>query len=86
MAIDRTSKFAYVELHQKAGKMAAAAFLCNLIAAVPYRIHIMLTQSHGLHANHCRATDNGFQFPNHQRHIHASERLCCTNGVRGFIL
>ena len=25
VAIDRTSKFAYVELHQKAGKMAAAA-------------------------------------------------------------
>ena len=27
VAIDRTSKFAYVELHPKAGKMAAAAFL-----------------------------------------------------------
>ena len=52
VAIDRTSKFAFVELHQKAGKMAAAAFLRNLIAAVPYRLHIVLT-------------DNGIQFTNH---------------------
>ncbi len=45
VAIDRTSKFAYVELHPKAGKMAAAAFLRNLIAAVPYRVHIVLTDN-----------------------------------------
>ena len=62
VAIDRTSKFAFVELHQKAGKMAAAAFLRNLIAAVPYRIHIILT-------------DNGIQFTNHERHIHAFEHI-----------
>lgn len=36
VAIDRTSKFAYAELHEKAGKMAAAKFLPNLVAAVPY--------------------------------------------------
>lgn len=40
VAIDRTSKFAYVELHQKAGKMAAAQFLRNLIASLPYAIHM----------------------------------------------
>ena len=62
VAIDRTSKFAYVELHQKAGKMAAAAFLRNLIAAVPYRLHIVLT-------------DNGIQFTNHDRHIYAFEHI-----------
>jgi transposase InsO family protein len=62
VAIDRTSKFAFVELHQKAGKMAAAAFLRNLIAAVPYRLHIVLT-------------DNGIQFTNHERHIHAFEHI-----------
>jgi hypothetical protein len=43
VAIDRTSKFAFVELHQKAGKMAAAAFPRNLIAAVPGRLQIALT-------------------------------------------
>ena len=35
VSIDRTSKFVFVKLHHKAGKMAAAAFLRNLIAAVP---------------------------------------------------
>ena len=43
VAIDRTSKFAFVELHQKARKMAAAAFPRNLIAAVPCRLQIALT-------------------------------------------
>ena len=62
VAIDRTSKFAFVELHKKAGKMVAAAFLRNLIAAVPYRLHIVLT-------------DNGIQFTNHERHIHAFEHI-----------
>jgi tRNA1(Val) A37 N6-methylase TrmN6 len=45
VAIDRTSKFAYVELHERAGKMIAAKFLRNLIAAVPYRIHTILTDN-----------------------------------------
>lgn len=62
VAIDRTSKFAFVEQHQKAGKMAAAAFLLNLIAAVPYRLNIVLT-------------DIGIQFINHDRRIHAFEHI-----------
>jgi transposase InsO family protein len=49
VAIDRTSKFAVVELVEKADMRAAAAFLEALIAAVPYRIHTVLT-------------DNGIQF------------------------
>jgi transposase-like protein len=43
VAIDRTSKFAYVELHPKATAAVSGAFLRNLIAAVPYRIHTVLT-------------------------------------------
>lgn len=42
---DRTSNFAFAELYTKAGKMNAAQFLRNLIAAVPYTIHIVLTDS-----------------------------------------
>jgi len=45
VAIDRTSKFAYVELHERAGKMVAAQFLRNFIAVVPYEIHTILTPS-----------------------------------------
>lgn len=51
VAIDRTSKFAFVELHQKAEKMVAAQFLRNLILALPYRGHTVLT-------------NNGVQFAN----------------------
>src|SRR6202046_1922384 len=39
VAIDRTSKFALVDLVERADMMAAAAFLQALVAAVPYRIH-----------------------------------------------
>src|SRR6266511_5410126 len=35
VAIDRTSKFAFTELHEKATRRVAAAFLRNLINAVP---------------------------------------------------
>src|SRR6476620_5092438 len=45
VAIDRTSKFAYAELHEKYGKMEAAQFLRNLIATVPYKIHRILTDN-----------------------------------------
>lgn len=43
MAIDRTSKFAFVQLHEKATQRIAAAFLHDLVAAVPYTIHTVLT-------------------------------------------
>ena len=49
VAIDRTSKFAYVELHDKSDRQISTAFLHNLIKAVPYKIHTILT-------------DNGIQF------------------------
>ena len=37
VATDRTSKFAYTELHEKATRRVAADFLRNLIKAVPIR-------------------------------------------------
>src|SRR3712207_2012077 len=39
VAIDRTTKFAFVQLGEKANRVTASAFLVALIAAVPYRIH-----------------------------------------------
>lgn len=53
VAIDRTSKFAYAELHPKATRVIAKDFLCNLVVAVPYTIHTILT-------------DNGIQFAKRQ--------------------
>ena len=49
VAIDRTSKFAYVEVADRANTMTAAAFVDALAEAVPYDIHTILT-------------DNGIQF------------------------
>ena len=49
VAIDRTSKFAFAQLVGKATTATARAFLDALVAAVPYRIEIVLT-------------DNGIQF------------------------
>jgi len=49
VAIDRTSKFAVVQLVKKTGRTSASAFLMKVIEAVPYKIHTVLT-------------DNGIQF------------------------
>lgn len=48
VAIDRTSKFAYVELHEKATTRVAADFLLHLVEAVPCKIHTVLTDN-GIH-------------------------------------
>ena len=49
VAIDRTSKFAFVELHENSRTATSRDFLLRLIEAVPYKIHTVLT-------------DNGIQF------------------------
>src|SRR5271168_1871891 len=48
VAIDRTSKFAFAELHARATTRVAADFLRALIQAVPYRVHTILTDN-GIH-------------------------------------
>lgn len=72
VGIDRTSKFAFVRLVEKAGKMNAAQFLRDLIAAVPYRLHTILT-------------DNGIQFTNRKKDTYAFEhifdRVCRENDI-----
>ena len=72
VAIDRTSRFVYVELSEKQGKMQAAQFLRNLIEKVPYKIHTILM-------------DNGVQFTNHARNHktlpHIFDRVCEENGI-----
>ena len=45
VAIDRTSKFAFVEVHEKVARRTAADFLRHLIAAIPYKIHTVLTDN-----------------------------------------
>ncbi|MGA7323848.1 MAG: IS481 family transposase [Rhodomicrobium sp.] len=45
VAIDRTSKFAFAQLHEKATRAVAADFLRALIAVAPYKIHTVLTDN-----------------------------------------
>ncbi len=45
VAIDRVSKFAFAELHERASRRIAADFLRRLIERVPYRIHTVLTDN-----------------------------------------
>ena len=45
VAIDRTSKFAFVELHEQVTRRMAGDFLRRLIAAVPYKVHTVLTDN-----------------------------------------
>jgi transposase InsO family protein len=72
VAIDRTSKFAFVRLEKRAGKMEAAQFLRDLLQALPYRIHTVLT-------------DNGIQFTNRaldaRAFAHIFDRVCSENGI-----
>ena len=77
VAIDRTSKFAYAELHDKAKRQTASDFLKALIKAVPYKIHTVLT-------------DNGIQFADLPKNRmgptalwggHMFDRVCADHGI-----
>ncbi|BBC01187.1 hypothetical protein AB7M56_004804 [Bradyrhizobium elkanii] len=45
MAVDRTAKYAFARLVRKATGAAARAFLEELVAAIPYQIHTVLTDN-----------------------------------------
>src|SRR6476620_13690 len=77
VAIDRTSKFAFTQLVEKANRVTASAFLVALIKAVPYKIHTVLT-------------DNGIQFrlppryadgPTARWSTHMFAMRCRENGI-----
>ena len=71
-AIDRTSKFAFAELHKRMTRPVAVEFLRHLLAAVPYKIHTILT-------------DNGIQFANRATDRSAFpllfDRICAKHGI-----
>ena len=86
VAIDRTSEFAFIELHEKATTRVAGDFLRALIQTVPYKIHTVLTDN-GIHfttpGNVCSAAadiriamDQGELF-----RAHAFEYACAQNYI-----
>ena len=78
LAIDRVSKFTYVEFREHAGKMEGSAFLRNVVAAFPYKIHKVLT-------------DNGMAFADLPKNRegptrrflgqHVFDRVCLEHGI-----
>ena len=78
LAIDRVSKFTYVEFHEHAGKIEGTAFLKNVVAAFPYKIHTVLT-------------DNGMAFADLPKNregptrrvlgSHIFDRVCLEHGI-----
>jgi hypothetical protein len=78
LAIDRVSKFTYVEFRDDAGKMNGADFLRGVVEAFPYAIHTVLT-------------DNGMAFADlpknrtgpSRRYLgaHIFDRVCNENGI-----
>ncbi len=45
VAIDRTSKVAFAELHPQAKRMVAADFLRRVLEKLPYKVHTVLTDN-----------------------------------------
>jgi hypothetical protein len=86
VAIDRASKFASAELHEKATRRIAANFLRALIAAVPYTIHTVLTDN-GTQFTELAHFRNGVEKPEAVPHpeglslIHAFDDACEQHGI-----
>ena len=77
LAIDRVSKFTYVEFHERANTLTGPAFLQGAVAAFPYAIHTVLT-------------DNGTPFadlpknrsgPTARWRGHMFDRVCREHGI-----
>ena len=81
VAIGRASKFVFVQLEKKATMAAACRFLRDLIEAIPYKVHTVLT-------------DNGVQFCHPPRYRggpalrymgHLFDRICAANGIEHWL-
>jgi Integrase core domain len=78
LAIDRVSKFTYVEFHDSAGKVEGSAFLKVVVEVFPYKIHTVLT-------------DNGVAFADLPKNRegpsrrflgpHIFDRVCIANAI-----
>ena len=72
VAIDRTSKLAFAEVHPQATQAIAVDFLRRVVPQIPYKVHKILT-------------DNGIQFRNlpHHKQVgrHPVGQFCDEQGI-----
>ncbi len=73
LAIDRVSKFVYVEFHPTAEMATGGAFMRNVIKAFPYQIHTVLTD------NGVAFTKNASTKWDGMRHVF--DRACDEHGI-----
>jgi len=71
-AIDRTSNFAYTELHERQMRRIAADLLRSLIEIVPYQLHTVLTDN-GIQFTHRKTDQYAFK--------HLFDRVCRKYGI-----
>ena len=74
LAIDRVSKFIFVELHPRATRLIGASFLRKVIAAFPYKLHTILTDN-GVAFTDCASTKHDFK-------IHPFNRICNAHNIK----
>jgi hypothetical protein len=79
VGIDRTSKFAFVQLVSKANRVTASAFLVTLIKAVPYKIHSTGGVGCGAVYQSRALTDNGIQFTFPPRYANGPTATCMSH-------
>ena len=80
VAIDRTSKFAFAQLHERATRRIAANFLHALVEAVPYTIHTVLTDNGTQFVDNCPLSAAEVVLPPQEEpvlwRVHAFENAC----------
>ena len=92
LAIDRVSKFTYVEFRDDAGKMNGADFLRGVVAAFPYAIHTVLTDNReAIPRRDVSEADRGMAFADLPKNrngpsrgylgAHIFDRVCDENGI-----
>jgi hypothetical protein len=78
LAIDRISKFTYIEFHDGVGKMEGSAFLSKAVEVFPYKIHNVLTYNGMAFADLPKnrgGPSRRFLGP------HIFDRVCMTSGI-----
>jgi Integrase core domain len=82
VAIDRTSKFAFAQLHEKATRAVAADFLRALIEAVPYKIHTVLTGANVYRERQALTPGTHFTTPGNVCSMAQELKECLARGER----
>ena len=80
VAIDRATRYVYVEIHPKRDAKTAAGFLKRFLADFPYPVHTILTDN-GSEFTDRFAVDMKGKLPDRPSGRHPFDRLCAENKI-----